>query len=221
MVTMKPNPRPTISLALAAGLALAASAHGGTIEGRVRPPFPVADLSTYVIWVEDIEGTFPAPEKPAVMDQKDLKFVPHVLAIPMGATVEFPNSDPVSHNVFSISDAKRFNLGLYKRGAVRRVKFNAAGVVELLCNVHLEMSAYIVVVKNPYFAQTKQDGSFRLENVPAGRHRLRCWHEHGCTWEQVVEVPADGTVEISIETGLRNQESHRRPQPRALLRRTS
>ncbi len=130
------------------------------------------------------------------MDQKDLRFVPHVLAIQVGTTVEFPNSDPVAHNVFSISEAKRFNLGLYRRGSVRRVKFDKPGVVELLCNVHMEMSAYIVVLKNPYFARSGPDGTFRISGIPPGQHRLRCWHERLPTQEQVVEVPAEGTVEV-------------------------
>ncbi len=149
-----------LSLLQVTGLAIAIPVLAGTIEGRIQPPAAVKDLSHFVIWVADIEGTFPAPAKPAVMDQKDLRFVPHVLAVQAGTLVEFPNSDPVSHNVFSISDAKRFNLGLYQSGTARRVKFDRPGVVELLCNVHLEMSAYIVVVKNPYFAQTKADGTF-------------------------------------------------------------
>lgn len=90
----------------------------------------------------------------------------------MGTTVEFPNSDPVSHNVFSISASKRFNLGLYPRGGKRQIKFEQPGVVELLCNVHLEMSGYIVVVKNPYFARTGSDGTYHIAGVRLHRARL-------------------------------------------------
>ena len=132
------------------------------------------------------------------MDQKDLTFVPHVLVIQVGTTVEFPNSDSVSHNVFSIADAKRFNLGLYRRGAVRKVKFDKPGVVELLCNVHLEMSAYIVVVKNPYFARTGFDGTYRIDNIPAGRHRVRCWHQRFPARERAVQVPETGSVRVDF-----------------------
>lgn len=173
----------------------------GTIEGRVRLSGPATDLSNFVISVENIEGPFPAPRKPAVMDQKDLHFVPHVLVIQVGTTVEFPNSDPVSHNVFSISEPKRFNLGLYPRGTVRRVKFDKPGVVELLCNVHLEMSAYIVVVKTPYFAKTESDGTFRIAGVPAGRHRLRCWHERLPAQEQEIDIPVEGTLTVIFRMG--------------------
>ena len=173
----------------------------GTIQGRVRATGPTADLSNFVISVEDIEGSFPAPEQPAVMEQKELRFVPHVLVVQVGTTVEFPNSDPLSHNVFSISEAKRFNFGLYTRGTIRRLKFEKPGVVELLCNVHLEMSAYIVVVKNPYFARTGPDGAFRIDGVPAGRHRLRHWHERYAAQERTVQVPETGSVTVDFFIG--------------------
>lgn len=135
------------------------------------------------------------------MDQKGLRFTPHVLVIQVGATVEFPNSDPMSHNVFSISDAKRFNLGLYTRGAIRRLIFDKPGVVELLCNVHLEMYGYIVVVKNPYFTRTDSPGAYRIDGVPAGRHRLHCWHERLPTEERTVEVPETGSVTVDFSAG--------------------
>ena len=173
----------------------------GTIEGHVRAAGPTPDLSNFVISVEDIEGPFPPPEQPALMEQKELRFVPHVLAVQVGTTVEFPNSDPLLHNVFSISGAKRFNLGLYARGASRRLKFDKPGVVELLCNVHLEMSGYIVVVKNPYFAKTSTDGTYRIEGVPAGRHRLRYWHERHAAQERTVQVPEIGSVTVDFSIG--------------------
>ena len=176
----------------------------GNIEGRVRTADSKAELSDFVIFVDDIEGPFPAPKEPAMMDQKNLQFIPHVLAVQAGTLVEFPNSDPVSHNVFSISDAKRFNVGLYQSGTARRVKFDRPGVVELLCNVHLEMSAYIVVVKNPYFAQPKADGTFRIANVPPGRHRLRSWHQRLPAREQEVEVPVEGTAQVLFEISPKN-----------------
>jgi plastocyanin len=184
------------------GLLIGPLAWAGTIEGHVRN-VAASDLANCVISVEDIEGSFPAPQQPALMDQKYLTFVPHVLVVLAGTTVEFPNSDPLSHNVFSISEAKRFNLGLYQRGVLRRMKFDKPGVVELLCNVHLEMSAYIVVVKNPYFARTDSDGKFRIDGVPPGKHRLRCWHERLEAHEQNVEVPKVGTVSVTFTMGVK------------------
>ncbi len=178
----------------AVALLVVISASAGTIQGRVQTANPNTDLSTFVVYVEDVEGPFPPPREPAVMDQKSLRFVPHVLPILAGTTVEFPNSDPLAHNVFSISDTKRFNLGLYGRGTVRRLRFERPGVVALLCNVHLEMSAYIVVLKNPYFARTAADGTYRIDGVPAGRHRLRCWHEQLPEQSRAMEVPASGSL---------------------------
>jgi len=189
-----------ILLLVAAGLLVEHSGLAGTIQGRVRSRMPTANLSDFVIFVEDIDGSFPAPKEPAIMDQKGLRFAPHVLVIQVGATVEFPNSDPMSHNVFSISDAKRFNLGLYARGTLRRLKFDKPGVAELLCNVHLEMSGYIVVVKNPYFARTDSTGTYRIDGVPAGRHRLRCWHERLPAQERTVEVPETGSVTVDFSS---------------------
>ncbi len=174
------------------------------IEGRVLPA-GLAAQSDFVISVEDIPGFFPAPKEAAVMDQKELHFVPHVLAIQAGATVEFPNSDPVSHNVFSISAAKRFNLGLYVRGVKRRILFDQPGVVELLCNVHLEMSGYILVLRNPYFTRVSPDGTYRITGVPAGSHRLRCWNERLPAQERTVQVPAAGSVSVDFSMGERSR----------------
>lgn len=186
---------------VALGLLGAQPVLASVIEGRVRGSGAMTDLSNFVIFVDGLEDRLPAPEQPAVMNQKELRFVPHVLVVPVGAWVEFPNSDPVSHNVFSISEAKRFNLGMYSRGTTRRVKFNQPGVVELLCNVHVEMSAYIVVVKTPFFAQSGSDGVYRIEGVPPGRYRLRCWHERLPVQERLVEVPETGTVTVDFLMG--------------------
>ena len=186
---------------VAATLLAAGAAIAGSIEGRVSRKGSISDLPDSVISVEDIEGAFPAPQKAAVMDQKGLRFVPHVLVIQVGSTVEFPNNDPVSHNIFSISDAKRFNLGLYGRGTMRRIKFDRPGVVGLLCNVHLEMAASIVVVKNPYFVQTGADGTYQIDGVPAGRHSVRCWHEGFPAQERTVRVPETGKVRLDFSIG--------------------
>lgn len=173
----------------------------GTIEGRVRSSAAMTDQSNSVIYVDDLEGPYPIPEQHPVMNQKELRFIPHVLAVQVGTPVEFPNGDPVSHNVFSISDAKRFNLGMYTRGTVRRLTFDQPGVVELLCNVHMEMSAYILVVRNPFFAYSGSDGTYRIDGVPAGRHRLRCWHERFPPQERIVDVPENGSVTVDFSLG--------------------
>ena len=177
---------------------VAGSAAAGSIEGRVQTHDPKLDLAGFVAYVDDLEGPPPAPDRVVVMDQKGLRFVPHVLAIQAGTIVEFANSDPLAHNVFSISSPKRFNLGLYGRGTSRRIRFGQPGVVQLLCNVHQEMSAFIVVVKSPHFARAAADGSFRIEGVPAGRRRLRIWHEATNERSYEIEVAAAGATRKTI-----------------------
>lgn len=170
----------------------------GTIEGRVSRGGS-ADLSNFVVAVDDIEGPLQVSKQTVEMNQEKLRFVPHVLPIVAGTTVDFPNNDPVSHNVFSISGTKRFNLGLYGRGMKRSIRFDQPGIVELLCNVHMEMSGYIVVLKNPYFAQTGADGTFRIPGVPAGRHRLHCWHEQLPAQEKQIDLPSSGDVSMDFD----------------------
>jgi plastocyanin len=174
------------------------SATAETLEGRVQTQNAKLDLAGLVVYVDDVEGPFPGPERVVVMDQKSLRFVPHVLPIQVGTTVEFANNDPLAHNVFSISSPKRFNLGLYGRGTSRRVKFDEPGVVQLLCNVHQEMSAFIVVVKSAFFARTTAEGTFRIDGVPAGRHLVRVWHEQMGERSYPITVAASGVTRKTL-----------------------
>ena len=202
--------KPEVAMWASISLFVAQWAWSGTIAGRVSRGNSSADLSNIVVSVEDLENSTPAPKEPAVMkemDQKGLRFVPHVLPILVGTTVKFLNSDPVSHNVFSISEAKRFNLGLYGRGTERSIRFDQSGVVELLCNVHMEMSGYIVILKNSFFALAKADGTFQIAGVPAGRHRVRCWHEQLPAQEQEIDVPSEGTVSVNCDLSSRPHEN--------------
>lgn len=177
---------------------------GGTIRGRIRAMSLKTDLSDFVVSVENVKGQFPLPAKPAVIDQKNLKFVPHILVIQAGRTVEFRNSDPVFHNVYSISRTKLFNLGLFPQGVVRRMKFDKPGVVHLRCDVHPGMSGYIVIVENPYFAVSGHDGTFQIADVPPGQHHLHFWHEGFRSYSEGVKVPREGTlrVRVNVKKGL-------------------
>ena len=113
----------------------------------------------------------------ATMNQQHEAFAPHVLGVAVGTTVDFPNSDPVLHNVFSTSPAKRFDLGMYGQGETRNVVFDSPGVVLVRCNVHSRMTAYIVVHSNPYVAVTDAHGSYTITSVPPGTYTARIWHE--------------------------------------------
>jgi hypothetical protein len=117
---------------------------------------------------------------------KGKAFIPRVVAVPVGGTVEFPNEDPIFHNAFSVSGPNRFDLALYKRPKTGAQTFQHPGVVKVYCNIHPQMSAVVMVVDNPYFTKVQADGTFTLENVPAGRHRLKAWHERA--GEAAVEV---------------------------------
>ena len=172
----------------------------GTITGTVTVR-GLRNASDVVIYIDKIsDKNFAPPEKHPVMDQHDLKFVPHVLPILVGTSVDFPNSDEVAHNVFTRSEVGgKFNLGQYPKGTVKTVAFSKPGVIPLGCNVHAEMSAYIVVLETPYFAVTERKpgqrkGQYTIENVPPGTYVLKAWHRKAKEAEQTVVVPASGTV---------------------------
>jgi plastocyanin len=110
--------------------------------------------------------------------QSHKRFAPHVLVVPIGSAVDFPNRDPFFHNVFSLFNGKRFDLGLYEAGATRTVKFDRAGVSYIFCNIHPQMSAVIITAETPYYAITDKLGTAIIRNVPDGRYRLRVWSEH-------------------------------------------
>ncbi len=166
---------------------LAAANISGKVELRDSKDAAVRkrmDFSGVVIWLEPVNGNpgkaaaWRTPAQPHVrMLQKDKTFTPHVLAIPVGATVDFPNSDPVFHNVFSNYDGQLFDLGLYPPGTSKSVTFTRPGIVRVFCNIHAAMSAVIAVLDTPYFDTTRKDGSFELRNVAAGEYRLRVFHE--------------------------------------------
>jgi len=166
-----------------------------TIEGRVATlPHERLDRQGWVVWVDEIRGEFPPPEAHAILGQKGLSFIPHILPVLVGTTIDFPNGDPFGHNVFSISPAKQFNLGLYPKGRVPTVLFDKPGIVAVLCNVHPEMSAYIIVLKTPFYAVAGRDGHFVIPNVPSGSRLVRCWSEDGKIQERRVTLVA-GTVQ--------------------------
>ena len=131
------------------------------------------------------------PMQKAAVDQRSKAFVPHVSVITRGTTVQFPNNDTIFHNVFAYYQAKKFDLGMYPRGAVKAVTFDKPGLVALLCNVHSDMSAYIMVVDTPYYAVADKQGHFHIPNVPAGNYTVHVWHESGAETTQSLTVNAD------------------------------
>lgn len=159
-------------------LTLAATVAGAatlTVDVRTPRGAAVQDAVVYAVR-EGREGGGPPARRMAVMDQKNRTFVPHVLPVQVGTAVEFPNSDDVRHQVYSFSEAKKFQLPLYTGTPASPIVFDKAGVVSLGCNIHDRMNAYIVVVDTPYFAVTGRDGRVALPNVASGRYVVRLWH---------------------------------------------
>ncbi len=173
-----------------------------TVAGK-----PTADA------VVSVEGVAPeiskaqiaaAKSQKAVMEQKEMKFVPTVLPVLVGTTVDFPNKDKNWHNIYSKSEAKKFDLGLYAPGKTRSVKFDKPGFVRILCNVHPNMEAFIVVKEHPYFAAPDKSGNYRLDNIPLGKYRVRVWHPQLGTTEAGVEIVREGEV-VDINFDLKKK----------------
>ena len=129
---------------------------------------------------------------------KGKEFRPHVVAVGVGSTVEFPNDDPIFHNAFSVSGENRFDLDLYKRPRSGSWTFQRPGFVRVYCNIHPQMSAVVVVRDNPWFGRANADGTFTLDAVPAGRHVLKAWHDRGGETTTEVAVPAEGSVSAEL-----------------------
>jgi plastocyanin len=143
--------------------------------------------------------------KPPVMvtiDQRNMRFEPDLMVIPVGSTVQFPNSDPIFHSVFSLSRAQPFDLGFYPRGQNRTVKFSRSGIVQVYCHIHANMYAAIVVTSSPWYGKPSEDGSFAFTNVPAGRYRLVVWHKVAGVHQAQVDVPQSGKAEVTIRVPI-------------------
>ena len=162
------------------------------VTGADGKTLPAADA---VVWLPGLRG--PATAAPR-MASRDKRFEPRVLAVPQGTKVSFPNYDKIFHNVFSLSEASRFDLGLYRNGAARTAAFETPGVVRVYCKIHPQMAAFVVVVDGNLYAQTGRDGVATIPSVPAGRHALRVWEERGGEWNGSVLVTPNGTAELLV-----------------------
>jgi len=173
-----------------------AQQNNAIIQGVVKTPW----VRRYpaLVYIDQAEGEFPPPSENIHMSQKNMVFSPRVLPVLKGSTVDFTNDDTVAHNVFSPPGAAtRFNLGLYGVGVTKTATFDALGEVPLLCNVHPEMIAYMIVLQNPYFALTDKAGNFEIKDVPPGRYKLMVWHEKLKIVSK--EVVVEGGKTISME----------------------
>src|SRR6266849_5921725 len=190
--------------AVAAGLvvALAGASWANEIKGKVSVQ-GIKSAENIAVYVDVIaDKKFDAPKDHVVIDQRKMAFVPHVVAVQQGTTVDFLNSDPVGHNVYwpSISGNKKLahNLGTWPQGQKKSFQFTDLGAAALLCNVHPEMSGYVVVAPTPYFAVTAKDGSFEIKDVPPGHYTVKTWSEEGRPTTQAVDVAPDATIELKV-----------------------
>jgi plastocyanin len=158
------------------------------------------DRQTSVVYLENMPRGMAGEfiERHARLDQRGERFVPHIVAIGVGGTVDFPNSDPTFHNVFSLSETRSFDLGRYATGKSKTVKFDRPGIVRVFCDIHAHMSAFIFVFAHPYFAVTDGQGRFRIDGVPAGTHQIVLWNETMDPETKPVTVPDGGEAEVNF-----------------------
>ncbi len=218
------HPRTTLLI----GLALAGLLQGGTITGTVKArgaeeaPDGGRDayasrrykfkerldyerLRDFVVYIDQaIPGAvFVPPKERAVIRQKEASFLPHVLPILVGTTVEWPNLDDIYHNVFCMAETKPFDLGLYSRDQPpKHVVFDKPGQADVFCAIHTKMHCIVLVLTNPYFAVVDEQGRFSIRNVPAGTYQVRAWHERVPGQTKEITVPADGEVAVEYTLGL-------------------
>ena len=186
----------------------------GKIKGTVKVKGLRSPANVLVYLTTAPSGPVDLSKTNFVMDQRNLEFIPHVLPVLVGSTVQFPNHDEVDHNIFSMSRTKKFNLGSYKPGDSKAVLFDKPGVVEVRCDVHAEMAAYILVMENPYFAVTDKNGNFEIPNssyfkqadlagvtdLLPGKYFIKTWHEKLKTQKEAIVVAEK--EEVTIQLGL-------------------
>ncbi len=207
---------------MAVGLSVWTAAHAqapnalsGTVEVRlpelpdVRPDIrdpgtrrrPTTDRRRSVVYFETApREAFEGPsERRASLDQRNETFVPHILAVTVGTVVDFPNNDPIYHNVFSLSKSKQFDLGRYAEGRTKSVVFDRPGIVRVFCDIHSHMNAWVLVFAHRYFAVTDDDGHFRITDIPAGTYTVTAWNEAAARQSQTVTVGGTSTsVELNF-----------------------
>jgi plastocyanin len=182
-----------LGLALSAVLPSATTTvSGGVVTSGGKP---VADA---VVWLDAPDAPKTPPRAEAVLEQRNLEFYPHVLAVQVGTRVKFPNNDRVLHNVFSYHEGKPFDLGLYPVGTVKVHPFDQVGLSRVFCNIHSQMAAYVMVVDTPYFAVSDSAGRFTLREIPVGAYHYHAWRPGGTVLNDVVDVKPGFSFEVRL-----------------------
>ncbi|MDB6125384.1 MAG: hypothetical protein JWQ71_4377 [Pedosphaera sp.] len=176
------------------------------------------EMRDFVVYIEGPVGTnkLVVPDKPVQVitkkkdsinkevKQKGAMFSPHILPIVVGTTVEWPNNDEIYHNVFSYSEAKPFDLGLYKSGESKSIIFDVKGRVDVFCSIHSTMGCVVMVLENPYYATTNDKNLYSISNVPPGTYKLKAWHERLPSQIKEITVPENGEVKVDFTLGITN-----------------
>jgi plastocyanin len=204
---------PMIALCLTLLIALLPSPSAGdVVEGKVvlvRAGSPASDASNAIVWIEGLHaGGRGAAQGEMKSEQK--RFAPRAIVVRKNATVQFPNADAIYHNVFSVSGANRFDLGLYRSGVAKEKKFDDPGLVRVYCNIHPLMVGFVMVVDSDFAAVTGPDGSFRFQGVPPGAHVVRVWHEET---GETQAVPATGRGGSDAPLTIRLDVTNYKPLP--------
>jgi plastocyanin len=198
-----------LPLAICAATLFVAGLDAVEVNGKVnfvtkRGQRPVVEET--LIWLEPLAARHAARRTPAAFQitTRGKMLVPHVLAVPAGSSISFPNEDPISHNLFSLSASNAFDLGLYRKGPGKTQKFEAPGVVNIYCNVHPNMSAVLHVMPTPYYAWADAAGNYSVD-VPPGKYRLVAWNEQGGQSESTVDVTSTGVAgNVALTIDSRN-----------------
>lgn len=185
------------------------------LNSKIKARNGKQDASGVVIWLEAPGLSARANRPRQKLNQRGKRFIPHVMVAEKGTEIDFPNSDPFFHNVFSLFNGKRFDLGLYASGESRPVLFNRVGISYIFCNIHPLMSAIVVVVDTPYYAISNQEGNLIINDVPEGRYQLKVWHERTTPQElaaqtRTINVNGNSPIDLGV---IRLNEAGYIPQP--------
>lgn len=185
----------------------------GKVELSASPTAPKGDPSDAVVWLTPLNNSTqtqsPLNQHRLQLVQKNKSFSPHILVVPVGAPVEFPNRDPFFHNVFSLFEGKRFDLGLYEAGSTRTVVFDRPGISYIFCNIHAEMSAVVVALRTPYYGISDRKGMITIPDVPPGRYELQVWNERALPEELRTLTRNLEISEASHSLGILQLSEHR------------
>jgi plastocyanin len=177
---------------------------GAPVKLPPQTSTPVDELNRVAIY---LEGRDLRPARPLnlEMTQRDRLFEPDILIVPIGSTISFPNADPIFHNVFSLSKAKEFDLGYYPSGQSRSLRFDKAGIAQVYCHLHPNMSAAIVVTSTAWYGQPAADGTLILSDVPAGDYTIVAWHKSAGFLSRRILMPETGSIDIELTLPLRDK----------------